>query len=308
MNKLTLNQITDVFKQIADSHEQIKTFSNYSMDELKVRELIYPVLHFHCDDCVIKNNEISYTCNVILLDRVNKDLTNREDVFSDMLQVAADIKTYLQAQNGNTFPLRIEPEAQIFKTNFITNNDNCVGWNLQLKVKANYNNRPCQIPFANELTPFHSSVSSGGSASLPFLTCDNILSCTTLTNYIQSHSSTGSTFSLPYKVYSFLLTQDGSTSAPTAITLENTLGNNISWVYDSTGSYILSASTNLFTINKTMVLMQSIPNGYHIDENTYITSAANSSASQIPFQVGTSGGGAGDLGFSKHQVELRVYN
>ena len=55
----------------------------------------------------------------------------------------------------------------------------------------------------------------------------------------------------PYKVYTALLTQSG-TSAPTAIVLENTLGGTVFWSYFNTGSYI-GTLTGAFNTTKTTV-------------------------------------------------------
>jgi hypothetical protein len=55
----------------------------------------------------------------------------------------------------------------------------------------------------------------------------------------------------PYKVYTALLTQTGE-DAPTAVVLENTIGN-ILFEYIDIGAYAISSS-NLFTENKTIVL------------------------------------------------------
>lgn len=53
----------------------------------------------------------------------------------------------------------------------------------------------------------------------------------------------------PYKVYSALLTQNG-TDAPVATILENTLGVNITYEYTNTGTYKILASENIFDGNK----------------------------------------------------------
>ena len=53
----------------------------------------------------------------------------------------------------------------------------------------------------------------------------------------------------PYKVYTALLTQTG-TSAPVATVLENTLGGEVVWTRDGSGYYI-ATSSGLFTENKT---------------------------------------------------------
>jgi len=58
----------------------------------------------------------------------------------------------------------------------------------------------------------------------------------------------------PYKVYSALLTQTG-TAAPVATVLENNLGATIVWTRDAGGEYAATASSAVFTENKTALLV-----------------------------------------------------
>jgi hypothetical protein len=60
-----------------------------------------------------------------------------------------------------------------------------------------------------------------------------------------------------YKVYTALLTQNGET-APTAIELENTLGE-IQFAYVNEGRYFVQ-STNLFTFEKTVIFISPLNN------------------------------------------------
>jgi hypothetical protein len=78
-----------------------------------------------------------------------------------------------------------------------------------------------------------------------------------------------------YKVYTALLTQAEET-APTAIELENTLGD-ISFTYGNIGNYFLNSS-GLFTINKTTVIIGS---GIEGVGNGNLTSAVNISVDNI---------------------------
>jgi hypothetical protein len=59
--------------------------------------------------------------------------------------------------------------------------------------------------------------------------------------------------SVPYKSYVALLNQT-LTNAPTAIVLQNSLGSNVSWIYDSPGTYYANC-TGVFTENKTTVML-----------------------------------------------------
>jgi len=106
---------------------------------------------------------------------------------------------------------------------------------------------------------------------------------------------------LPYKVYTALLTQVGSdpiTDAPTAIVLENTIGN-ISFTYESAGLYFMKSS-GLFLNDKTWYSILANWNGgsAHINNLTYI----DDSTILIEMTNGI------DNHLIKTPIEIRVYN
>jgi len=55
-----------------------------------------------------------------------------------------------------------------------------------------------------------------------------------------------------YPVYTALLNQSG-TAAPVATILKNTTGKTFTWTRQSAGNYTITASSALFTVNKTIV-------------------------------------------------------
>jgi hypothetical protein len=57
-----------------------------------------------------------------------------------------------------------------------------------------------------------------------------------------------------YKVYTALLSQSG-TDDPTAVVLENTLGENLTWTRDNVGFYYVISPGGLFVEDKTFVLV-----------------------------------------------------
>jgi hypothetical protein len=65
----------------------------------------------------------------------------------------------------------------------------------------------------------------------------------------------------PYKKYIANLTQSGS-NTPTALEFENTLGVTISYNYDTTGDYSLTASASIFSQYYTWIIISTngIPN------------------------------------------------
>jgi len=108
--------------------------------------------------------------------------------------------------------------------------------------------------------------------------------------------------SVSYKVYTALLTQS-STSAPTAIVLENTLGVTVTYAYSITGEYIGTATGSL-TLNKTALL---IKNSAHSSPNYYTESIARISTDL--FVIGSQINGVFTNGIlNQTTIEIRVYN
>jgi hypothetical protein len=116
-----------------------------------------------------------------------------------------------------------------------------------------------------------------------------------ITNAINESSA----FTPPYKVYTALLTQVG-TSAPTAIVLENTIGN-ITLSRNSTGSYYIN-SPNLFTVDKTFTQITTILSG---DMHYLIT---YSDVSRINVTTSNAATTFLDGKLDNSPIEIRVYN
>ena len=62
------------------------------------------------------------------------------------------------------------------------------------------------------------------------------------------------TAGLGYTVYTALLTQAG-TAAPVATILKNNTGATFTWARTSSGTYTITASSNVFTSNKTLIFI-----------------------------------------------------
>ena len=106
----------------------------------------------------------------------------------------------------------------------------------------------------------------------------------------------------PYKVYTALLTQTG-TSNPTAIVLENTIGD-ISWIRDYEGGYSATSDT-LFTLNKTFVLFTTTRVSYDSDTNFVVPS---DSFTINNISIGTQTAGVVEDGaLTLTPIEIRVY-
>ena len=66
--------------------------------------------------------------------------------------------------------------------------------------------------------------------------------------------------SLPYKVYTAVIYQDGSASVPTVNVLQNTLGSTPTWVYSNTGAYKIDLQLGNLDATKTPCFITLDPN------------------------------------------------
>jgi hypothetical protein len=60
---------------------------------------------------------------------------------------------------------------------------------------------------------------------------------------------------VPYQIYAALLTQSGVANPPVATILQNNTGATIAWTRTGTGAYTATANSNIFTANKTAVII-----------------------------------------------------
>lgn len=102
------------------------------------------------------------------------------------------------------------------------------------------------------------------------------------------------------KYYNAILTQSG-TNPPTAIVLQNTFGVTLTWTYNATGVYKLTAATNEFTANKTHVL---ISKG---DFANYFVGAYTNAETELTVETFDGAGAAANTWLSQTSISITVY-
>jgi hypothetical protein len=120
-------------------------------------------------------------------------------------------------------------------------------------------------------------------------------------NISQKIGATVSGIGLGYKVYTALLTQTG-TNAPTAIVLENTIGN-IVWTRNGTGSYD-GTLAGAFTESKTAAFISIPSNGNSLN----FQQIWRNTSDVIRIQTYNGSGTGVDGRLAESPVEIRVYN
>jgi hypothetical protein len=110
---------------------------------------------------------------------------------------------------------------------------------------------------------------------------------------------------LPYKVYTALVTQEGVDAVPTAIELENTIGD-ISYTYNAVGRYSI-ISDSLFTVNKTTIFISPLANGL-VDGFAVINDVGLSNITFFTYSANVFPVVTSDQMLTNTSIEIRVYN
>jgi len=99
-----------------------------------------------------------------------------------------------------------------------------------------------------------------------------------------------------YKVYTALLTQAG-TAAPVATILQNTTGATFTWARTSSGTYTITASSNAFTNNKTILF-------FNLGEYTFTVNSPWTRTSDTVITISLGGDGR----ITNGSFEVRIYS
>ena len=113
----------------------------------------------------------------------------------------------------------------------------------------------------------------------------------------------------PYKVYTALLTQDGS-NVPTVVELENTLGLTFTLNRQSTGTYNILGTNITLPLNKTTVDIGVIKSTSNITDakiNITLTQIGTNSIQINTFMALSSTCNSSDFCLHNTKLEIRVY-
>ena len=114
---------------------------------------------------------------------------------------------------------------------------------------------------------------------------------------IASVAAFANTYNLGYTVYTALLNQTG-TAAPVATILQNTTGGTLTWTRQSAGNYTVTASSALFTANKTIVFVNNGSNAASTDVIKW-NRTSDTTITLIPTVDGQ---------FTNGSFEIRIYS
>jgi hypothetical protein len=158
LNTITYKQILTYFSSIAFRHEQINSFGfgdieQCTNDIITKQEPLYTRMYIVPASVVFNDNHIHYNFSIIIMDRVDDDLSNLEEVMSDTLEICMDIWTvfwqsYTEAQGdfsdiimGDWAP-DINPFTERFETTL-------GGWTMNIKMSAPFDYNSCNLPIVD---------------------------------------------------------------------------------------------------------------------------------------------------------------
>ena len=159
---VTFKNVIDDFSDIATNHYLINSFHSGFLDEVDVNKLDqsdFPILYCEPGVATIDMGVLTYSFTIFVLDMLKEDLSNRNDVWTNTLEISQDIiaefrqNLALQTSgddSGKKFsyvtdeavlelPITSEPFTARF-ANILT------GWSSSMSIQVNNANNLCDAP------------------------------------------------------------------------------------------------------------------------------------------------------------------
>lgn len=152
---VNFKQIIQDLSGMAYYHPQINSFGFGSLDQLTMdmetkQEPVYTKMYVVPGAVTLAQNVLQYQFSIIILDRINEDLSNQEDVMSDCLEIAKDIFTILYQSYTATFgdfTLYYEPSWGPNVTPFLERYETVLGgYTLNVTINQPFDYNSCVLP------------------------------------------------------------------------------------------------------------------------------------------------------------------
>jgi len=148
-------QIVDTLQTITDEHLMLQHFHAGPLEEVDIEQLgqrNYPFLHCDITGANIDNGVISYDLDLAVADMIQEDLTDRNQVYSDTLQILHDVlNQFIQslANTNTTVDNDYKAELPISCSPFTVRFDNhLTGWSATLTLEVSNKNDLCISPYS----------------------------------------------------------------------------------------------------------------------------------------------------------------
>jgi hypothetical protein len=145
---LTLNQDIELFKNFALKHKGINSF--YFGDESEADtnvEIVYPFMNVILQGSSIAEGVVSRKYMIVISDLVNKDISNVNQILSDVERLCYDVPNYLRQVRNSGYLGAFKFDANISLTDFTERNDDDVsGHFFDLTISSAIGNDSCLLP------------------------------------------------------------------------------------------------------------------------------------------------------------------
>ena len=148
-------QITNLLQTITNNHLMLQHFAAGPLDQVDIEKLgqtDYPFLYCEILGANIDNGVMSYDLELLVADMIQPDLTDRNQVYSDTLQILHDVlNQFIQslATTNTTVADDYKVELPITCTPFTARFDNeLTGWSGSLTIEVSNKNDLCIAPFS----------------------------------------------------------------------------------------------------------------------------------------------------------------
>jgi len=145
VNFVNYKQIIQDFKEIADAHEQINSFGFGELEQITMdieteKEPKYTKMYMIPDTTILNENQLTYNFKIIILDRINNDLSNQRDVMSDTLEIVKDVFTILYlSEYESEWNASVNPFLERYETIL-------GGWTMDLTITQPFDYNRCDLP------------------------------------------------------------------------------------------------------------------------------------------------------------------
>jgi len=149
---ITLNNINNIFKDIADRHLQIhEFFIGQDYDIAASRKMNHVLLAINPTSAILSKTDNGYTTNTIeytlkVIDLVSKDLSNQQEVFSDTLSIIKDVVIMLnQHPDYYEMNLNIIGDVSLSTLDGVFDTD-VTGWETNITIETPLALSYCETP------------------------------------------------------------------------------------------------------------------------------------------------------------------
>jgi hypothetical protein len=151
---LNYKQLVSYFGQIAYHHEQINSFGvgdfeQLTNDVITKQEPKYTRMYVIPENVELKQNNIHYSFSIIIMDKVEEDLSNLKEVMSDTLEICTDIWTIFwqsyTSEQGDFSKIVVgdyAPDIHPFTERFETI---LGGWTLNMRLSVPFDYNSCNF-------------------------------------------------------------------------------------------------------------------------------------------------------------------